>query len=110
MAAGGGGGGAAAAYVGMGEAHRRILEYLNRFLDSVSNQDGRSLSRLFSISSDAPGLLSLSDALNTFQDANGLIRQSDECSQYTEIIQAISYLSRFAKLSSEKFSRVLPSF
>lgn len=51
----------------MGEAHARILEYLNHFSDSVSTQDGKALSHLFSISSDSPRLLSLADALNTFQ-------------------------------------------
>lgn len=105
MAAGGGGG--AAAYMGMREAHRRILEYLNRFSDSVLNKDGRSLSRLFSISFDSPHLLSLADALNTgpFQDASRLIRQSDECSQYTEIIQSV-----FCALQSYRLRNLVESY
>ncbi|KAK4487744.1 hypothetical protein RD792_005579 [Penstemon davidsonii] len=56
-----------AAYMSMGETHRRINEYLNRFSDALSYQDGKSLSRLLSISSDSATLLSLADALNTFQ-------------------------------------------
>lgn len=56
-----------AAYVSMGEAHRRITEYLNRFSDAIAYQDGKSLSRLLSVSSDSAVLLSLADALNTFQ-------------------------------------------
>lgn len=51
----------------MGEAHRRITEYLNRFSDSISSQDGASLSQLLSFSSNTPSLLSLADALNLFQ-------------------------------------------
>ncbi|KAL4346192.1 hypothetical protein AHAS_Ahas11G0353800 [Arachis hypogaea] len=35
------------AYMSMGEAHRRITEYLNRFSDAVSSQDGASLKSLF---------------------------------------------------------------
>lgn len=70
----------------MGEAHRRITEYLNRFSDAVSFQDGASLKQLLSVSSDSPSLLSLADSLNVFQDANRLIKQSDKYSQFGEII------------------------
>jgi len=55
------------AYVSMGEAHRRITEYLNRFCDAVSYQDSSTLCRLLSFSSNSPPLLSLADALNVFQ-------------------------------------------
>ncbi|KAL7095949.1 hypothetical protein ACP275_10G054600 [Erythranthe tilingii] len=78
-----------AAYVSMGEAHRRITEYLTRFSDAVSYQDGQSLSRLLSVSSNSPALLSLADALNTYQDANRIIRQSEKYSQYTDILVPI---------------------
>ncbi|KAK4487260.1 hypothetical protein RD792_006136 [Penstemon davidsonii] len=78
-----------AAYMSMGEAHRRINEYLNRFSDAVSYQDGKSLSRLLSISSDSATLLSLADALNTFQDANRVISQSEKYSQYGDILVPI---------------------
>ncbi|XP_042489820.1 enhanced ethylene response protein 5 [Macadamia integrifolia] len=74
------------AYLSMGEAHRRISDYLNRFHDSVSSQDGSSLRQLLSVSSDSPHLLSLADALNVFQDANRLIKQADRYSQLGEII------------------------
>ena len=63
-----------AAYISMGEAHRRITEYLTRFSDAISSQDGKSLSRLLSVSSDSPALLSLADALNTFQVALLLVQ------------------------------------
>ncbi|KAF3439593.1 hypothetical protein FNV43_RR17871 [Rhamnella rubrinervis] len=74
------------AYVSMGEAHRRITEYLNRFCDAVFSQDGASLRLLLSLSSNSPSLLSLADALNVFQDANRLIKQSDNYSQFAEIL------------------------
>ncbi|KAL0704765.1 hypothetical protein Bca4012_071190 [Brassica carinata] len=74
------------AYVSMGEAHRRITEYLNRFCGAVSYQDSPMLCRLLSFSSNSPSLLSLADALNVFQDASSLIRQSDKFSEYGEIL------------------------
>uniref|UniRef100_A0A9I9CJS1 PCI domain-containing protein n=1 Tax=Cucumis melo TaxID=3656 RepID=A0A9I9CJS1_CUCME len=74
------------AYLSMGEAHRRITEYLNRFSDSVSSQDGVSLKSLLALSSNSPNLLALADSLNVFQDANRLIRQSDRYSQFGEML------------------------
>ncbi|ESW26657.1 hypothetical protein PHAVU_003G137300 [Phaseolus vulgaris] len=74
------------AYMSMGEAHRRITEYLNRFSDAVSSQDGASFKSLFALSSNSPYLLSLADALNLFQDANRLIKQSDNYSQFADIL------------------------
>ncbi|CAI0405797.1 unnamed protein product [Linum tenue] len=74
------------AYLSMGESHRRITDYLNRFADAINYQDGDSLARLFSVSSDSPSLLSLADALNVFQDANRLIKQSEKFSQFGEVV------------------------
>lgn len=74
------------AYLSMGESHRRITEYLNRFSDAVSYQDGTSLKNLLAVSSNSPFLLALADALNIFQDANKLIKQSDKYSQFGEIL------------------------
>ncbi|KAK8553321.1 hypothetical protein V6N13_062130 [Hibiscus sabdariffa] len=74
------------AYPSMGEAHRRITDYLNNFSDAVSYQDVASLAQLFSFSSNSPPLLSVADALNFFQDANRLIKQSEKFSQYGEIL------------------------
>ncbi|VVA10368.1 PREDICTED: PCI [Prunus dulcis] len=74
------------AYLSMGEAHRRINDYLNRFSDAVSTQDGASLKQLLSLSSNNPAILSLADALNVFQDANRLIKQSDNDTQFGEIL------------------------
>ncbi|CDP03170.1 unnamed protein product [Coffea canephora] len=96
---------AGAYMMSMGEAHRRILEYLNRFSDAVSTQDGKSLSRLLSISSDSHHLLSLVDALNTFQDANRLIRQSEEYSQYADILLPI-----FRALQSYRLRNLVESY
>ncbi|KAH9801336.1 Enhanced ethylene response protein 5 [Citrus sinensis] len=69
----------------MGEAHRRITDYLNRFSDAVSSQDVASLKQLLSFSSNSPSLLSLADSLNVFQDANRLIKQSDNYSPFADI-------------------------
>ncbi|XP_010242194.1 PREDICTED: enhanced ethylene response protein 5 [Nelumbo nucifera] len=74
------------AYLSMGEAHRRIADYLSRFSEAVLSQDGSSLKPLLSVSSNSPILFSLADALNVFQDANRLIKQSDRYSQLAEIL------------------------
>lgn len=95
----------AGAQMSMGEAHRRILEYLNHFSDSVSTQDGKALSHLFSISSDSPRLLSVADSLNTFQDANRLIRQSDEYAQYADILAPV-----FRTLQSYRLRNLVESY
>ena len=70
------------AYVSMGEAQRRVTEYLNRFSDAISCQDGASLKRLLSL----PSLPSLADALAVVHDPNRLIRNSDDFSQLADII------------------------
>lgn len=57
----------AMAYLSMGEAHRRITDYLNLFCDSVFSQDAASLKHLLCPSSNSPSLLSLGDSLNLFQ-------------------------------------------
>ncbi|XP_058069304.1 enhanced ethylene response protein 5 [Magnolia sinica] len=74
------------AYISMGEAHRRITEYLNRFSDAISDQDGPALKPLLAVSSNSPSLISLADALHVFQDASRLIKQSDQYSQIAEIL------------------------
>ncbi|KAK6147880.1 hypothetical protein DH2020_018792 [Rehmannia glutinosa] len=93
------------AYISMGEAHRRITEYLTRFSDAVSYQDGKSLSRLLSVSSNSAVLLSLADALNIFQDANRVIRQSEKYSQYADIIVPI-----FRALQSYRLRNLVESY
>ncbi|RWV92193.1 hypothetical protein GW17_00045456 [Ensete ventricosum] len=55
------------AYLSMGEAHRRITDYLSRFSDAVSSQDAAALSPLLAVSSNSASLQSLADALNVFQ-------------------------------------------
>ncbi|KAG0482192.1 hypothetical protein HPP92_010276 [Vanilla planifolia] len=57
----------AMAYVSMGEAHRRITDFLFRFSEAVSSQDGAALKPLLAVSSNSALLLSLADALNVFQ-------------------------------------------
>ncbi|XP_023757113.1 enhanced ethylene response protein 5 [Lactuca sativa] len=94
-----------ASYMSMGDAHRRITEYLNRFADVVSYQDGTSLKQLLSLSSESPSFLALADALNLFQDANRLIRQADKYSQYAEIVSPL-----FRAMQSYRVSHFAESY
>lgn len=75
-----------AAYLSMGEAHRRITDYLNRFADSITSQDVGSLKSLLALTAESPVLLALSDSINLFQDGNRLIKQSEKYSQFVEIL------------------------
>ncbi|PON85367.1 PCI/PINT associated module [Trema orientale] len=93
------------AYISMGEAHRRITDYLNRFYDAVSYQDGASLKVLLSLSSNSPSLLSLADALNLYQDASRLIKQSDNYSQLAEIL-----LPLFRALQNYRLANLIDSY
>ncbi|MED6216479.1 Enhanced ethylene response protein 5 [Stylosanthes scabra] len=93
------------AYMSMGEAHRRIMEYLDRFSDAVSSQDGASFKSLFAVSSNSQFLLSLADALNIFHDAPRLLKNSDNYSQYSDII-----LPLFRSLQSYRQSNLLESY
>jgi hypothetical protein len=56
-----------AAYLSMGEAHRRIGDYLSRVTNAISYSDGAALASLLSVSS-APASTPLSDALAAFPD------------------------------------------
>ncbi|GFS43317.1 proteasome family protein [Actinidia rufa] len=93
------------AYMSMGEAHRRINDYLNRFSDAVSSQDGASLKNLLAISSHSPSLHSLADALNVFQDASRVIKQFDKYSQFGEIL-----LPLFRSLQNYKLGLLVDSY
>ncbi|CAL5442862.1 unnamed protein product [Camellia sinensis] len=93
------------AYISMGEAHRRITDFLNRFSDAVSSQDGSSLKRLLSLSSDSPFLLSLADSLNVFQDSGRLIKQFDKYAQYGEIIVPL-----FRSLQNYRLGHLVDSY
>ncbi|URE16342.1 PAM [Musa troglodytarum] len=106
------------AYLSMGEAHRRITDYLSRFSDAVSSQDAAVLSPLLAVSSNTTFLQSLADALNVFQvlhhtlhscrppcflssshsdhrfvilaqDSNRLVAQMERSSQLAEILSPL---------------------
>lgn len=77
---------AAMAHLSMGEAHRRITEYLNNFSDSVYSQDAASLKRLLSFSSDSPSLLSLADSLNLFQVSFSLFVRNSLSNRFVQLI------------------------
>ncbi|KAL9253006.1 Enhanced ethylene response protein 5-like protein [Drosera capensis] len=74
------------AYVSMGEAHRRITDYLNRFSDAISAQNAAVLRRLLAVTSDSHLLLSLADSLNVVQDTSRLVKQNEKWSQYGEML------------------------
>ncbi|KAK8706969.1 hypothetical protein V6N13_058040 [Hibiscus sabdariffa] len=93
------------AYPSMGEAHRRITDHLNKFSNAVSYQDVASLAQLFSFSSNSPSLLSVADALNFFQDANRLIKQSEKFSQYGEILAPL-----FRSLQSYRVGNLVDAY
>ncbi|KAK3210512.1 hypothetical protein Dsin_015218 [Dipteronia sinensis] len=93
------------AYLSMGEAHRRITDYLNRFSEAVFSQDVSSLKQLLSFSSNSPFLISLADALNLFQDASRLIKQSDKYSQFGDII-----LPLFRSLQNYRTGNLVESY
>lgn len=93
------------AYVSMGEAHRRVSDYLYLFSDAVSSQDGASLKHLFALSSASPLLLSLSDALVVYQDSSRLISQSDSYSQFGDILVPL-----LRSIQSYRLGRSLDSY
>lgn len=96
---------AAMAYLSMGEAHRRITEYLNRFSDAVLNQDGSSLKQLLSVSSNSSLLLSLADALNLFHDYHRLLKQSDRFFQISDIVSPL-----FRSIQNFRLGNLLDSY
>lgn len=101
------------AYISMGEAHRRITDYLNNFSDAIAAQDGALLRRLLSLSSNNPKLLSVADALNVFQDVSRLIRQSTEtlapllrslqCYKLGQLVDAYNSYEKFANAFIQEF-------
>ncbi|XP_020518686.1 enhanced ethylene response protein 5 isoform X2 [Amborella trichopoda] len=75
-----------AGYTSMGDAQRRLSDFLSYFADAVSSQDGPSLAPLFSLSSNSPYFLSLADALDVLQEANRVVKQVDKYGQLSEIL------------------------
>eukprot|EP00252_Welwitschia_mirabilis_P013204 TRINITY_DN29129_c0_g1_i1.p1 TRINITY_DN29129_c0_g1~~TRINITY_DN29129_c0_g1_i1.p1 ORF type:complete len:417 (-),score=82.48 TRINITY_DN29129_c0_g1_i1:84-1334(-) len=76
-----------ALYMSMGEAHRRLMDHLNEFVESISSQNGASLKRLLAISSNSHYRESLVAAINVFKDVNRLIKQVDRHGQLSDMIQ-----------------------
>ncbi|KAH7679514.1 Transcription-associated recombination protein - Thp1p protein [Dioscorea alata] len=78
------------AYLSMGEAHRRITDYLSQFSTAVLNQDGPSLTPLLLVSSNSRLLVSLAHALDVFSDWHRLVDQADDQSQLlSEIVSPL---------------------
>ncbi|CAA6656575.1 unnamed protein product [Spirodela intermedia] len=63
----------------MGDAHRRVGDFVRLFSDAFYSQEGSSLSPLLSVSSSStsPFLLSVADGLAAFQDWGRLLKQVD---------------------------------
>ncbi|XP_057545425.1 enhanced ethylene response protein 5 [Amaranthus tricolor] len=101
------------AYISMGEAHRKITDYLNNFSDAIATQDGASLRRLLSLSSGNTKLLAVADALNVFQDVSRLIRQSSEmlspllralqCYKLGQLVDAYNSYEKFSNAFIQEF-------
>ncbi|KAL4194642.1 hypothetical protein AMTRI_Chr05g69540 [Amborella trichopoda] len=64
-----------AGYTSMGDAQRRLSDFLSYFADAVSSQDGPSLAPLFSLSSNSPYFLSLADALDVLQSYSAFLQE-----------------------------------
>lgn len=103
-----------AAYLSMGEAHRRIGDYLARVSRAISSSDGTALASLLSISS-APASTPLTDALAAFRDFPRLAadRFPDLADLLVPLLRTIHShsLQRYADAyaSFEKAAKFVPS-
>lgn len=86
------------AYMSMGEAHRRVADYVSRFSDAVSAQDPSSLPPLLSVSSPSASLSSLSQALTLLQDWSRLVNSHPLAEVLHPLLRCLHScrLSRFA--------------
>jgi hypothetical protein len=102
-----------AAYLSMGEAHRRIGDYLSRVVNAISSSDGAALASLVAVSS-SPGSTPLSDALAALPDFPRLAgdRYPHLADLLVPLLRAIHShsLQRFADAYSsfEKAARFVP--
>jgi hypothetical protein len=102
-----------AAYLSMGEAQRRIGDYLSRVTNAISCSDAAALASLLSVSS-APASTPLSDALAAIPDVPRLAgdRYPDLADLLVPLLRAIHFhsIQRFADAYSsfEKASKFVP--
>ena len=54
----------------MGEAHRRLLEYVNQFTEAIASQNGSALQPLLVISSNSPYRESVASAIQVLKVLN----------------------------------------
>nr|XP_010912927.1 enhanced ethylene response protein 5-like [Elaeis guineensis] len=94
-----------ALHLSMEEAHRRITEFLARFSDAVSSEDGAALKPLLAVSSNSPYLFSIADALDVFQDSSRLVNQMDKYSLLGEIL-----IPHFRCLQSFRIGRFVDAY
>uniref|UniRef100_A0A0D6QYU4 PCI domain-containing protein n=1 Tax=Araucaria cunninghamii TaxID=56994 RepID=A0A0D6QYU4_ARACU len=74
------------AYMSMGEAHRRLSEYVNEFTEAIASQNGAALKRLLAISSNSPYRESVASALQVFKDVSRLVKQVDKYAQLSDML------------------------
>lgn len=71
----------------MGEAHRRLSEYVNEFTEAIASQNGAALKPLLSISSNSPHRESVASAIQVFKDISRLVKQVDKYAQLGDMLQ-----------------------
>lgn len=71
----------------MGEAHRRLSEYVNEFTEAIASQNGAALKPLLAISSNSPHRESVASAIQVFKDISRLVKQVDKYAQLGDMLQ-----------------------
>nr|ABR16371.1 unknown [Picea sitchensis] len=74
-------------YMSMGEAHRRLSEYVNEFTEAIASQNGAALKPLLAISSNSPHRESVASAIQVFKDISRLVKQVDKYAQLGDMLQ-----------------------
>lgn len=71
----------------MGEAHRRLSEYVNEFTEAIALQNGSALKQLLAISSNSPYRESVASAIQVFKDISRLVKQVEKYAQLGDMLQ-----------------------
>lgn len=71
----------------MGEAHRRLSDYVNEFTEAIASQNGAALKPLLAISSNSPHRESVASAIQVFKDISRLVKQVDKYAQLGDMLQ-----------------------
>lgn len=71
----------------MGEAHRRLSEYVNEFTEAIASQNGSALQPLLAISSNSPYRESVASAIQVLKDISRVVKQVDKYAQLGDMLQ-----------------------